>query len=196
MPLRLGQTNNYDGSVALPFELQVPRTGGDPLPLSISPGDVLFVLGANGTGKSGLVHRFFSAHYNEARRISAHRQAWFATSALTLSPEQKRQTEIGILSSDRSPQSRWMDQHSAHRPSIAIYDLINAQNVRARKITGAVDEGEMDLAKQLSAERAPIAVINELLQLSNLPIVISVRENEDVLASKLGSEPYSISGVI
>lgn len=191
--LRLGQTNNYDGSVALPFDLQVPRSGGDPLPLAISPGDVLFVLGANGTGKSGLMQHFFSANYGKARRISAHRQTWFATSALTLSPEQKRQTEIGILSYDRSPESRWMDQYSVQKPSISIYDLINAQNVRARKITGAVDEGEMDLAKKLSAEEAPIAVINELLQLSNLPIVISVRENEDVLASKSDSEPYSIA---
>ncbi len=177
----------------MPFELQVPRIEGEALQHSISSGEALFLLGANGTGKSSLMHRFFTAHYGSARRISAHRQTWFMSGAVTLSPEQKRQTESNIQNSDRSPESRWADQYSAHRASIAIFDLIDAENIRARRIASAVDQDSIELAKRLSAKEAPISVINELLQLSNLPIVISVHENEQVLASKSGSDPYSIA---
>ncbi|MCZ6860877.1 MAG: AAA family ATPase [Alphaproteobacteria bacterium] len=191
--LRFSEFNIYNGLVDLPFERQVPLRGEDSLRLSISSGDVLFVLGANGTGKSGLMQCFFNAHFDKARRISAHRQTWFEASAIALSPHQKQQFESNIVNSDRSLESRWKETYSSQRPDIAIYNLVDAQNVRARKITGAVDEGEMNLAKQLSAEEAPIAEINELLLLSNLPIVISIRENDTVLASKSDSEPFSIA---
>lgn len=153
----------------------------------------MFVLGANGTGKSGLMQRLYANHQGNARRISAHRQTWFQSNTITLSPQQKRDTENNILTMDTQPQARWSDRFSAHRASIAIYDLIDAENVRARSITGAVDGGHMDLAKELSKQDAPIKIINELLRLSNLPIEISVRENEQVVASKNGSASYSIA---
>lgn len=39
----------------------------------------------------------------------------------------------------------------------------------------------------------PIKIINELLKLSALPIEISVQQNEQLFASKLGGPPYSIA---
>lgn len=153
----------------------------------------MFVLGANGTGKSSLMQRLYANYHGNARRISAHRQTWFQSNAITLSPQQKRDTENSILSMDTNPQARWSDTYSAHRASISIYDLIDAENVRARSIAGAVDSDDLDLAQKLSKKDAPIKIINELLRLSNIPIEISVRENEQVVASKDGGVPYSIA---
>lgn len=153
----------------------------------------MFVLGANGTGKSGLMQHLYANHRDNARRISAHRQTWFQSNAITLSPQQKRDAENSILTMDTQPQARWSDDYSAYRASIAIYDLIDADNVRNRSIAGAVDDGYMDLAKERSKKDAPIEIINELLRLSNIPIEISVRKNEQVVASKNGSTPYSIA---
>lgn len=153
----------------------------------------MFILGANGTGKSSLMQQLYATHRGNARRISAHRQTWFSSNAITLSPEQKRNTETNIRAMDANPQARWRDDYSAHRPGIAIYDLIDAENVRARSIAGAVDSNEIDLAKDLSKKDAPIKIINELLRLSNMPIEISVHENEQVVASKSGGDPYSIA---
>lgn len=51
----------------------------------------------------------------------------------------------------------------------------------------------LELAKTLARKDAPIKVINELLRLSSLPITISVRESEEVVATKAGSAPYSIA---
>lgn len=175
------------------FNLSIPELNGTPLTVTLDVGQCIFVLGANGTGKSSLMQKFYSANYGKAQRISAHRQTWFSSSSVTLSPQQKRSTESNISSSDTSAESRWKDDYAAQRANIAIYDLIDAENVRARSITSAVDCGDIDLAKTLSKKDAPIKIINELLRLSNIPIEISVRENEQVLASKSGSATYSVA---
>ncbi len=156
-------------------------------------GEVVFVLGANGTGKSSLMHRFYANNRQKSRRISAHRQTWFESNAIQISARQKRDTETNVLSWDTDPSSRWRDHLSAVRPNLAIYDLLDAENVRARKIASAVDEGNIDLAKKLSKIDAPIKIINELLRLSALPIEISVEKSEQVFASKNGGPRYSVA---
>lgn len=178
------------------FDLSITKLGGGSVNLTINPGEMLFVLGANGTGKSSLMQVFYNSHYGNGsvKRISAHRQTWFSSNAMTLTAEQKRQAENSILGNDTSLQARWMDNYSAQRASIAIYNLIDAQNVRARSIAEAVDSQDMELASTRSkSNTAPITVINELLQLSNIPVEISVQESEQVVASKSGSTPYSIA---
>lgn len=175
------------------FNLSVPVVGGTTLALAVNPGESLFILGANGTGKSSLMLRLYSSHVGNARRISAHRQTWFTSNDITLSPAQKRDTETNIQNIDANPESRWREEYSTQRPSMAIYDLINAENLRARSIAGAVDKDDMQLAKTLSKQDAPVKIINELLKLSNIPIEISIRENERVIASKSGSDPFSVA---
>ena len=175
------------------FAFTIPETSGSPLTITLDIGQCIFVLGANGTGKSSLMQNFYRAHHGKAQRISSHRQTWFTSSSVTLSPEQKRNTETNISNSDTGTESRWKDDYAAQRANIAIYDLIDAENVRARTIAGAVDCGDIDLAKTLSKKDAPIKIINELLRLSNIPIEISVKQNEQVLASKSGSPPYSVA---
>lgn len=177
----------------MPFELSTPLISGQSLNFTIDIGQVLYVLGANGTGKSSLIQRFYSDHRQNGRRISAHRQTWFPSNAITLSAHEKRNAENNILQQDVNPYSRWTDPYSAQRPSLAIYDLIDAENVRARSITEAVDNNDVNLALELSKKDAPIKIINELLRLSNIPVEISVREAEQVMASRSGGPPYSIS---
>lgn len=171
----------------------MPRADGEIDSISISSGDVLFVLGANGTGKSSLLQHIYRENFENARRIAAHRQTWLMTGNQTLSPDQKRRIQSTVLNNDKAPESRWIDRHSGERPSISIYDLVNSQNTKDRMIASAVREGDLDLANRLAEEKAPIAAINELLQISNLPIIISLVENEQLLARKFGGAPYSIA---
>ncbi len=178
------------------FDLSIPCSVGEPLTLTLNLGEYLFILGANGTGKSSLMQWLYSPyspHQPNARRISAHRQNWFSSESISLSPQQKRDFESNMKSTDTRSDSRWKDDYATQRASIAIYDLIDAENVRARAITGAVDGDNIDLARTLSQQDAPIKTINELLRLSNIPIKISVRESDKVLASKSGCAPYSIA---
>lgn len=175
------------------FGLSVPRHNVSALDLSVGAGDVVFLLGANGTGKSSLMQRFYNAHSANARRITAHRQLWFPSSTITLSPHQRQQTEVVTLNWDRRPEARWRDDYAATRAGIAVYDLVDAENVRARRITDAVDNNDFDLVAELRKKDAPIKVINELLRLSNMPLTLSIQQNADVVARKNAGTPYSIA---
>jgi ABC-type Mn2+/Zn2+ transport system ATPase subunit len=178
---------------AYAFKIPSVVAGEAALTLELTVGQSAFVLGANGSGKSSLMHFLYTSHREQCVRISAHRQTWFTSDSLDLSPQSKRQSEQNIKTKDSSLEARWKDDMAAVRANIAIYELIDSENVRARAIAGAVDNGDIDTAVALSANEAPIAIINELLELCGLPITVSIHENERILAQKQGSEQYSIA---
>ena len=173
------------------FDLRFPAQNADVPTLQLEAGEMLFVLGANGTGKSSLMFQFAQNNVGKTRRISAHRQTWMNTDALDMTPAIKLQTEQQIQNTDRKQQSRYRDDYAAQRASMTIYDLIDAENVRARGIAALVDADDMESAAKTSKEEAPITIINELLRQSNIPINISIRENERLMASKDGGPEYS-----
>ena len=131
----------------MPFVLNIPRLNGAQLTLTVDPGQTVFCLGANGTGKSALMLRLYQAHRQDARRITAHRQTWFSSNMLDLSPQNKHQIENNIQNTDANENSRWMEYQAEQRANIAIFDLIDAENVRARSIAQAVDAGDLNLAQ-------------------------------------------------
>ncbi|MDE0129999.1 MAG: AAA family ATPase [Gammaproteobacteria bacterium] len=173
------------------FDLEIPTQEGHPLTLNLQDGELLFVLGANGTGKSSLMFRFAQRYAGRSRKISAHRQTWMNTDALDMTPAAKLQTEQQIQNTDQHVQSRYRDDYAAQRASMTIYELIDAENVRARQIAALVDGGDLEAAAEASQQEAPIAIINELLRHSNLPITIGIQANERVMASKSGGPEYS-----
>ena len=173
------------------FNISFPMENGDVQTSQLGVGEVLFVLGPNGAGKSSLMLHFAANNSGNSRRISAHRQTWMATDALDMTPASKLQTEKHIRSTDSSQQSRYRDDYAAQRASITIYDLIDAENVRAREIAAFVDSGDIKSAKKAAKKDAPITVINDLLLRSSIPITISIRKNERLVASKNGGPEYS-----
>jgi|26BtaG_2_1085354.scaffolds.fasta_scaffold00496_4 ABC-type cobalamin/Fe3+-siderophores transport system ATPase subunit len=173
------------------FSIQTSNNGSLNIPLT--EGNALFVLGANGVGKSTLMHKLFTQNSGHAKRILAHRQTWFKDNAMNMTASQKKDTESHIKSTDTQVYSRWKDDYSQARTSLSIFDLINSENIRARKIASAVDEDNITLAKEHSKNQAPIQAINELLAISNIPITIILGKDEQLFASKNGSEPYSIA---
>lgn len=178
---------------AMSFELTVLRQDKDPLNISVDIAEILFILGANGTGKSSLMQQFQAQHRETALRMSAHRQTWFGSEAINVTPEQRRNYRSEIQGYDAAPDSRWRDSYSSQRPNISIYNLVEAENVRAREIAKAVDSGDTAQLEALKKTEAPIKIINELLKVSNLDIEISISKDDQVLASKSGSNPYTIA---
>lgn len=173
------------------FTIQTSNNGT--VNIQLEEGNALFVLGANGVGKSTLMQNLFTQNRNHAKRILAHRQTWFTENAMNMTASQKRDTDSRIKNSDSQLYSRWKDDYSQARASLSIYDLINSENIRARNIAAAVDGDNIEQAKGYSRNQAPIQAINELLAISNIPIKIILGTDEQLLASKNGSEPYSIA---
>jgi ABC-type cobalamin/Fe3+-siderophores transport system ATPase subunit len=175
------------------YKFVIETSNNGALEIPMIEGKALFVLGANGVGKSTLMHKLFEQNNNHTKRILAHRQTWFHSNTMDMTASNKKQTETNMKYSDSQIYSRWKDDYSGSRSSISIFDLINSENVRARNIAVAVDSDKMQFAKQLSITQAPLQGINELLAISNIPIVITLGKDEELFASKNGSEPYSIA---
>jgi hypothetical protein len=137
--------------------------------------------------------RLDGSHLKVPLQPAAHRQNWFPSNSLTLSPHERNSLITNIKNYDGHVDSRWKDDYSANRVSVALYDLIDAENIRARNIARAMDTGQTELAAELSRKDAPMKVTNEVLRLSNLPIEISVSDTQELHAKKNGGSSYGIS---
>lgn len=163
------------------------------LPFGLNAGDTLYLLGANGTGKSSLVSRFSSQHQNQARRISAHRQTWFESNTLDMTPKNRQDLESNVRTQDAQPQARWREWNAGGRANMAIFDLIDADTMQERKIAGLVRGGDGAAAFKEAETPSPMQVINEVMRLSNLPIEVSLEEGQKIVARKKGGASYSVA---
>ncbi len=136
---------------------------------------------------------FSSASSDKARRITAHRQTWFRSGSPEFTGRQRAEYETSVFHYDRQTTSRWMDDYSEQRAQMAIYDLVNSENVRAREITRAVDAKKGDEVDKLSVKDGAFSTLNRLLRLANLDIIVSIEANDEIVASRSGSKPYSIA---
>jgi ABC-type cobalamin/Fe3+-siderophores transport system ATPase subunit len=171
----------------------VPRGSEPNLKFTLGPGDVMYMLGANGTGKSSLVARLFNAHQARTKRIAAHRQTWFESNTLNMTPSSRQELENNTRSQDAQPHSRYREWNPASRPTIAIYDLIDSDTMLVRKIAELVRAGNIIDAEKLGKEPAPLQVVNDLMRLSNIPIKIALEDLQRIVARKNGSAPYSVA---
>ena len=175
------------------FTLSVPTTNNNHVHISLKTGEMLFVLGANGTGKSSLMQALASAYQGKARRITAHRQTWFRSGSPEVTSSVRAQHEHNVKNYDQEAQSRWMDDYAQQRAQMAIYDLVSCENGRARTIARAVDQNvSAEQAKQAAGDSV-FSVMNRLLRLANLDITIAIEANDEIMATRKGSIPYSIA---
>lgn len=175
------------------FQFSIPNILGDPILCSLSAGDILYILGANGSGKSSLVSRLFNEHPQNSKRISAHRQTWFESNALNITPHHRQELENSVRYQETQPHSRYRDWNPAGRANMAIYDLIDADTTQERQIARLVRDGDLSSATAMAASPSPIQVINELMKLSNLPISVSVDGGQNIFAQRDGGQKYSVA---
>lgn len=177
------------------FSFLVPTaTASQPLTLTVDSGQMLFILGANGTGKSSLMQHFAQSNDNtKTRRITAHRQSWFRSGSPEFTGKQRAEYEQYVSQHDRQVSARWMDEYSQQRAQMAIYDLVDSENVRAREIARAFDAKNADDIDRLSAKGGAFATLNRLLRLANLDILVSVEAGDEIMATRNGSARYSIA---
>lgn len=122
----------------------IPLVGSDPLSLSIEQGIALFILGANGVGKSSLMHYLYRKSKERGqpvRWIKAHRQTWFDTNELNITHKSRREIESNFSTYDLYQESRWMDAHSNAKITTALFDIIDKENAQSRAIRSDLKQG-------------------------------------------------------
>lgn len=176
------------------IDWNIPRISGQPLKLTLEVGSQLFIVGANGSGKSALIQQFVSSNAGKKiRRISAHRQTWSTSGSINLTPYTRKQFEQNNAHYERETSARWMDHDSEQKQMAVLFDLVAKENERARCIAQFLDAKNIEEAQKISAEsKSPFERINKLLGLGSLAITLEF-EGEDILARHKGvSEIFSI----
>lgn len=178
----------------MPEKFEIPLiSGGAPLTVQMQPGHSLFVLGTNGSGKSSLLSLFAKALGQKARRITAHRQMWFDQDVISVSAVDRSTVRTNSSHFDQDPIARIRDPWGMQRPNVAMFDLMDAENIRARTIASAVDDGNEQNAKALSKKAGPLKKINDLFKIANLPIQLRLDPAAQVRASRGNGPPFSVS---
>lgn len=178
------------------MKVSIPRPVGGQLELNLSNGERLFIVGANGSGKSALVQHLVSSNPNEKIvRVSAHRQTWLQSQNLTITGQQRRQLYQNISSTDRQHDSRWTDIYAQERQSAVLFDLVAKENERARRIARQFDNQNSEEAVTISSkEPSPFAQINELLRIGTFDVSLELGKDEQILAQhQNAASPYSVA---
>ena len=173
------------------ISISVPGPNGSSN-IQLAPGEILYVLGANGTGKSALVHRLNSDHTTKSRWIPPHRRTWLQSGGSNLTAANKEQQEVYLQSLAIQPNARWKDESAEIRVNRAIFDLIQKRNHLSQQIADAFRAGDKERGRRLiECDEDPLVALSGLLIGANLPFDFSVDRNATIVATKSGLEPYS-----
>lgn len=175
------------------LKLEFPTRNEGTQKLSVHGGEVIFVVGANGSGKSSLLQKLYADNRNRARKITAHRRTWLQHNTTDMSPSQKLSMDQHIASQDAQYNSRWQDVYASERVSKTLFELIDLDGVHAREVRTAVYSEDGCEMEKLKRKPAPLMRLNSLLKMGNLPISISIGLGQQLFASKNNSAPYSIA---
>lgn len=176
------------------IELIIPLRDADPLRLNLKEGDVFFILGANGVGKSSLLSFLCAKQPDRFRRISAHRQNWFSHHESDLTPTRRRDLEAQVRQRDSFAQNRYRLDFAGERPAMAIFDLMLSENKLNQEIVNYLRTYEASEAHRLVATvMSPIKIINEILKESNIFIEIIIDKDQVASARKNNGPLFPIA---
>ena len=175
---------------------EIPSTSDNQIELTLNSDNPLFIVGPNGSGKSALIQRFVSENRgtNRVKRIAAHRQTWFNSGSIDLTPESRQQYETFTLRFNSRYEARWKDSNPGQDLSAILFDLVAKENTRARAIARHVDSKDLTKAQDISNESSsPFDQMNELLARGKLTVTIKNPNDRNLLASHPQGEPFSIA---
>ena len=175
---------------------KIERISGKPTNLKLEPGKQFFIVGANGSGKSALIHQFVKEHRNDkrVRWIAAHRRTWLDSGATSFTPQSRQEYEAQRNKYEWRTNARWQDVYADANLSAVLFDLIDKQSARAETIAEFVDIGECSRAKERAAESPPpLSQINEILNLGGLKIHLEKAKHQNLLARHENGNSYSIA---
>ena len=168
------------------MRLEIPTLSGEQLPSEVDTGEQLFVLGANGSGKSALIQHIVSSHRNDkVKRITAHRQTAFDSERPNFTYPDRQQFEQQIRNWDFQYESRWREdrQFGQQKQLAVLTDFIARENAHARSVRNLVRENRLQEAERLVAQvLSPLERINHLFRVANLTATLTLSNDGEIMA--------------
>ena len=178
------------------MDLTIPKTSGEPLTIPVEAGEQLYVVGANGTGKSALFqHWVLLMGVSAFKRIVAHRQTWLPSGNLAFTAQSRKQFEQNRMQWDRQQDARWKEESPAQRQSAVLFDLVAKDNTRYRVIGQYIDDKNPTEATTFARESTSLfKQLNDLLDLGTLKISLKNSNDEEILAQRKDNDlSYSMA---
>ena len=177
--------------------LSIPLTRGAYILLLQANRNKLFVLGANGTGKSALFLHLYRQHNQIAHKVSAYRETSLTSGAPGMTGQQYQQATNALRKWDANPQSRYLESQSGYsRPSRTISALMQKQRARDRRATRFLDKRKPTAAtKYTEGNPDPIDIVNELFRTAHISVQIEIDpdDSETIIARRRGArQSYTI----
>ena len=173
----------------------VPTISGDTLNLSLEKGDRLFVVGANGSGKSALIQRFVSQYPHEnIKRITAHRDTSLPSGTVSFTPVQRKEFHESYLDYSRQDRSRYLGRFRIEEQSAVLYDLDDKYNAINEDIANHHRNQDIAKAKKTALESpSPFDQINELFDRGRLNVEFERTEDRSIIANHSHGQSFDIT---
>ena len=178
------------------MDIEIPQSSGSTLSVPLKCGDRLFMVGANGSGKSALIQHFVESLPREnIRRVTAHRQTWLQSGNVDLTPQGRKNIDEQTTQQELQSEARWTDQHGQQKLSAVLFDLVAKKNARNDTIAQHVDNQDCKAAVEVASQLvAPFDQMNELLALGTLMVSLELSGGEKITARHRHSNtPFSIA---
>ena len=174
---------------------EIPRISDAPIQLTVNNGDQLFIVGANGSGKSSLMQRLtVDAGDKKIKRITAHRQTWFDSGNIDFTPAARQEYDRETPRYNTRREARWRDLRAIKNLNAVLFDLVAKENTINESIVHHVRNEDASQAYELSTKLPSLIYqINELLNHGGLTVTLEKNSNQNLLARHPQEEPFSIA---
>jgi ABC-type branched-subunit amino acid transport system ATPase component len=174
------------------FPLRIPLLEKSAeLSVDLEPGQILFIVGPNGSGKSALIDWFYrdlERKHVPMSRTSAHRQNFFKSPSVGMTPEARVSSQQSLDAYLRQPDARFLDAMSDQRIGSVLFDLAARVQSREHAITQAVDGGCDDAFQMARALPSPLSLINKAFCAAGISVSVELREGTYYARTRANTE--------
>ena len=173
---------------------EIPRISDEPIQLTVRNSDRLFIVGANGSGKSSLIQLLVEQARNEKiKRITAHRQTWFNSGSINYTPANRQRYETDTKRYVTSGEARWKDLRPGDDLSALLFDLVAKDNAINESIAQHIRNKDASQAFEESDKSpSPFNQINEMLARGKLTVALHKTTDQNLLARHPQGDSFGI----
>ena len=173
---------------------EIPRISDAPIQLTVNNGDQLFIVGANGSGKSSLMQRLtVDAGDKKIKRITAHRQTWFDSGNIDFTPAARQEYDRETPRYNTLSEALWRDLRAESNLSALLFDLVAKDNAINESIAQHIRNKDDNQAYEESDKSpSPFNQINEMLARGKLSVALHKTIDQNLLASHPQGDSFGI----